>query len=90
MSFHGIMERFGLEGTLKDPCHGQGQLPPDQADQSPVQPGFEHFQGVFMTSVDNSLQSSNSLHCVLKEARTALASLFIRTKNEFSAFLGPI
>ncbi|KAJ7417966.1 hypothetical protein WISP_61759 [Willisornis vidua] len=25
-------------------CHGQGQLPLDQVPQSPVQPGFEHFQ----------------------------------------------
>ena len=46
---HGITERFGLEGTFKrhlvqTPCHGQEHLPPDQAAQSPVQPGIEHFQ----------------------------------------------
>jgi len=46
----GIIEWFGLEGTLKiisfqPPCHGQGHLPVDQVAQSPVQPGLEHCQG---------------------------------------------
>ncbi|KAK4808149.1 hypothetical protein QYF61_000129 [Mycteria americana] len=27
------------------PCHGQGCLPLEQAAQSPIQPGLEHFQG---------------------------------------------
>jgi len=44
------MERFGLEGTLKiiwvqPPCHERGHLPLDQAAQSSIQPGLEHFQG---------------------------------------------
>ena len=47
---HRIIERFGLEGTLKivsfqPPCHEQGHLPPAQGAQSPVQPGLEHCQG---------------------------------------------
>jgi len=47
---HRIVEWFGLEGTLKiiwfQPlCHGQGHLQLDQAAQSPLQPGLEHFQG---------------------------------------------
>lgn len=37
-------ELFGLEGTFKPislhSCHGQGQLPPDQAAPSPSQPGL--------------------------------------------------
>jgi len=43
-------EWFGLEGTFEDhlvqpPCHGLGHLPLDQAAQSPIHPGLEHFQG---------------------------------------------
>jgi len=41
---HRITEWFGLEGTFKGhpvrpPCSEQGHLQPDQAAQSPVQPG---------------------------------------------------
>ena len=47
---HRVIERIGLEGTLKItqfqiPCHGQGYLPLDQVAQSPIQPDLEHFQG---------------------------------------------
>jgi len=49
-NFHRIIEWFGLEGTLQiisfqPPCHGQGHLLPDQAAQTPVQPGLERCQG---------------------------------------------
>jgi len=45
LSVHRIIERFGLEGTLKiiwfqPPCHEQGHLSPDQVAQSSVQPGL--------------------------------------------------
>jgi len=48
--FHGIIEWFALEGTSKGhlvqpPCSEQGHLQPDQAAQSPIQPGLECFQG---------------------------------------------
>lgn len=40
-----------MEGTFEDyivqpSYHGQGQLPPDQNVQSPIQPDLEHFQGL--------------------------------------------
>ena len=47
---HGMIERFGLNGTLQiisfpPPCHGQRQLPLDQVAQCPIQPGLGHCQG---------------------------------------------
>jgi len=47
---HRIMERSGVEGTFRGhlahpPCSEQGHLQPDQAAQSPTQPGLECFQG---------------------------------------------
>ncbi|TRZ25652.1 hypothetical protein HGM15179_001463, partial [Zosterops borbonicus] len=48
---HKIIERFGLEETLKvmyfkPPYHGQGNLSLDQVTQSPIQPDLGHLQGV--------------------------------------------
>jgi len=47
---HRIIECFGLEGTFRGhpallPCNEQGHLQLDRVAQSPVQPGFECFQG---------------------------------------------
>ena len=39
------------------PCHGQGHLPLDQAAESPVQPGLEHFrEGASAASLGNLFQ----------------------------------
>jgi len=41
-----VWTRRDLEDHLVQPLsHGQGHLPPDQAAQSPIQPGLEHCQG---------------------------------------------
>jgi len=47
---HQPVERFGVAGTFRGhvvqpPCSEQGLLQPDQAAESPVQPGLEWFQG---------------------------------------------
>jgi len=45
-----VTDWFGLEGTsqiiqFQSPCHRLPHLPPDQAAQSPIQPGLGHCQG---------------------------------------------
>jgi len=59
-----ITEWLGLEGTprifkFQPPCRMQGHQPPhlipDQAAQSPIQPGLEHLQGWSTTASLGSL-----------------------------------
>jgi len=45
-----LSQNHGLEGILKTfqfqpHCHGQGHLPPAQADQGSIQPSLDRLQG---------------------------------------------
>lgn len=65
---HTITEPWNVkewEGTVKiieirPPRHGQGHLPPHQAAQSPVQPGFEHCRGWGIRKPPSATSSSAS------------------------------